>query len=404
MVARTRNHRPKVLILTHNYPRFIGDSSGVFIENVLMLLSERASFEVVAPHDSGIPETEMRNDIEIDRFRYGTDSNEILAYRGEMHLRAKSSPIRFLKFMRMYRKMAERKARNEQVDAMWAHWWIPGGWIGSRVKAGARKPLIITCHGTDVFLLGKFPWIKRSAARIFNSADRITVVSGFLKEGLIEHLRGKVPQLERKITVAPMPVRDDIFYPDDSVEPISGSIITASRLTRQKNLDKLLVAANRLRLEGIEFSVSIYGDGPEKENLMRKVSELSLEDYVTIGPVLSQDELARRYRLSEIAVLISEREGFGLTLLEAMLCGCAGVGARSGGITDIIREDGRDGILTDPSDEDSIYRVLQKLLTDRVYLSEMRKTCRESARRRFSDDVVAGKFKNLLDSILKADD
>lgn len=404
MVARTRNHRPKVLILTHNYPRFIGDSSGVFIENVLMLLSERASFEVVAPHDSGIPETEMRKDIEIDRFRYGTDSNEILAYRGEMHLRAKSSPIRFLKFMRMYRKMAERKASNEQVDAMWAHWWIPGGWIGSRVKAGARKPLIITCHGTDVFLLGKFPWIKRSAARIFNSADRITVVSGFLKEGLIEHLRGKVPQLERKITVAPMPVRDDIFYPDDSVEPISGSIITASRLTRQKNLDKLLVAANRLRLEGIEFSVSIYGDGPEKENLMRKVSELSLEDYVTIGPVLSQDELARRYRLSEIAVLISEREGFGLTLLEAMLCGCAGVGARSGGITDIIREDGRDGILTDPSDEDSIYRVLQKLLTDRVYLSEMRKTCRESARRRFSDDVVAGKFKNLLDSILKADD
>ncbi len=404
MVARTRNHRPKVLILTHNYPRFVGDSSGVFIENILMLLSDRARFEVVAPHDSGIPESEMRNDIEIDRFRYGTDSNEILAYRGEMHVRAKSSPIRFLKFMRMYRKSATDRANREHVDAIWAHWWIPGGWVGSRVKAGSCKPLIITCHGTDVFLLGKFPWIKRSAARVFNSANRITVVSGFLKERLVEHLGGKVPDLENRIAVAPMPVRDDLFYPEDSVEPIAGSIITASRLTRQKNLDKLLTAASRLRHDGIGLSVSIHGDGPEKDNLLRQVSELNLGDCVTIGPVLSQDELARRYRLSEIAVLISEREGFGLTLLEAMLCGCAGVGARSGGITDIIQEDGRDGILTDPSDENSVYRALRKLLTDGAYLAEMRRKCCESARRRFSDDMIADKFVDVLDSTMRADD
>ena len=404
MVARTANHKSKVLVLTHNYPRFDGDSPGVFIENLLESLSGDFTFNVIAPHDSGLSETETNNGIEINRFRYGTDSSETLAYRGEMHILAKSAPLRFLKFMRSYKESALHAIESPEIDAIWAHWWIPGGWVGSKARRKTSKSLIITCHGTDVFLLGKFPWIHGVASRIFSTADRVTVVSNFLKERLLSNLVNRVDGLENKIVVAPMPVRDDIFNTDKSMQPVKGSIITASRLTRQKNLDKLLEALGRLNRDGIKFSLSIYGDGPEKAELTAMINMLHLGDSVRIESVLSQDELANRYRQSEIAVLVSEREGFGLTLLEAMLCGCAGVGARSGGITDIICDDGRDGILVEPGSVDAIYNALKKLLTDSEYLQKMRTSCSDCARSRFSGESISQRFRDVLDSAVKDHD
>lgn len=402
MVARTVNHRSKVLVLTHNYPRFDGDSSGVFIENLLKLLSDEFTFKVIAPHDSGIPESETKHGTEINRFRYGKDSAETLAYRGEMHVLAKATPLRFLKFIRSYRASAKRAAESAEIDAVWVHWWIPGGWVGSKVKA--NKPLIVTCHGTDVFLLGKFSWIRSTASRIFNSADKITVVSNFLKDRLLSHIGNSVENLENKIVVAPMPIRDGIFNADNAVQPLQRSIITASRLTEQKNLDKLVIAIERLKRDGISCRLSIYGDGPEKANLSALIRDCQVEDRVMIEPVLPQEELADKYRQSEIAVLISEREGFGLSLVEAMLCGCVGVGARSGGITDIIQEDGIDGVLVEPNNIDAIYNTLKRLLTDRESLQKLRALCLESAKRRFSSEFITRRFRDVLNSVVTSND
>jgi len=353
-------------------------------------------FTVVAPHDKGLPEVEEVDGIQVRRFRYASDENETLAYRGEMNAQIKSRPFAVYKFLQSYKRAAMREAGTRQYDAIWAHWWLPGGWAGEKAAKSQNIPLIVTCHGTDVFLLNKFFWLKTLARKVFGAATRSTVVSSFLKQQLVDSLKERVHMIDSKITVAPMPVNESVFYHDPKVEPVRGSIISASRLTRQKHLDKLIKAAARLRDDGIEFRIDVYGDGPEREALTELVRRLGLDSIIELHGAIPQSELADHYRKSEIAVLVSEREGFGLMLLEAMLCGCVGIGAASGGITDIVAESGKDGMIVPVGDVDSLYGSLKNLLTNRELLDKMRVSCREAAKEQFSARELNRTFEDIL--------
>ncbi|MBU1320654.1 MAG: glycosyltransferase [candidate division Zixibacteria bacterium] len=393
-----RTERKSVLVLTHNFPRFSGDVSGVFLRHLLLSLTDSFDFTVVAPHDKGLPDIEEMDGITVRRFRYASDDRENIAYRGEMHTRVKSNPIGVLRFLRSYSKAARGDVAGSPFDAIWAHWWIPGGWAGLKSKGVLDVPLVVTCHGTDIFLLNKFSWLKPLAKKIFSAADRITVVSNFLKNQLVGIMESSVDGVEQKISVAPMPVDDEVFFFDPELQAVHGSILSASRLTAQKHLDKLIRAGARLRDDGIEFDMAVYGDGPERQKLLQLIQDLDLSDHVRIHNPVPQAELAGIYRKSEIAALVSEHEGFGLMLQEAMLCGCAGVGADSGGITDMIAEDGRDGILVQPRDADALYSALKSLLTDRERLSKLRESGRRSAEKRFSGAELTEIFRTILNA------
>lgn len=388
--------RKSALVLTHNYPRYEGDVPGVFLKHLFTTLRPTVDFTVLAPHDSGLKESETVDGIKLQRFRYASDDDETLAYRGEMHSQIASRPLAVLNFLKSYKRSAIDLATAGSYDFVWAHWWLPGGWIGAKVKSRSDTPLMVTCHGTDVFLLNKFRWLRRTAARVFRAADRITVVSGFLKAQMVESLRNRVCDIENKIIVASMPIDAEVFHHDETVQPLPGSIICASRLTAQKNIDKLIQAAALLRDDSIPFGVEIYGSGPERDNLNRMIASLDLDNAVQIHEPIPQSLLAEKYRKSEIAVLVSEREGFGLMLAEAMLCGCAAIGANSGGITDIVTADGEDGLLVNPGDIDSLYKTLKNLLTDRQLLAEIRSKCRKSAWNRFSTEVISGVFSQAI--------
>jgi len=397
-VTGHKAERKSVLVLTHNFPRYSGDVSGVFLRHLLLSLKDSIDFTVIAPHDKGLPDIEDVDGITVRRFRYASDDRENIAYRGEMHARVKSNPIGVLRFLRSYSKAAWGDVADSPFDAIWAHWWIPGGWVGLKAKSVLDVPLVVTCHGTDIFLLNKFWWLKPLARKIFSAAERITVVSNFLKNQLVGIMESSVDGIEQKICVAPMPVNDEVFFFDPEVQAVPGSILSASRLTAQKHLDKLIEAGARLRDDGIEFGIAVYGDGPEREKLLQLVRDRGLSDRVRIHNPVPQAELAGIYRKSEIAVLVSEHEGFGLMLQEAMLCGCAGVGAESGGITDIITQDGKDGVLVQPRDVDSLYSALKSLLTDRERLLKLRESCRRSAEKRFAGAELTGTFKTILNA------
>ncbi len=369
---------------------------GVFLYNLLNGLRDHARFIVLAPHDAGLKDKDEVGGIEVRRFRYGPDYKEILAYRGEMQSHVRSAPLSVLRFFLSFKSEAIRLAESGEFDLIWAHWWIPGGWVGAKAVAKSGCPMVITCHGTDIHMLNAYPLLRRAGSRVFAAAERITVVSSFLKDSLVAAIGGKVSNLSDRISVAPMPIDTELFSFDEIVIPEGGSIITASRLTKQKNLDVLIHAAKRLMSDDVSFTLDIYGDGPERENLEALIDSLELGSLVRIHSPIPQRDLADRYRKSEIAALVSEREGLGLMLPEAMLCGCAAVGSRSGGITDIITDDGTDGQLVEPGDVESLYRVLKSLLTDRERLSNLRRSCLSTAQQRYSTDSTVEAFRQIL--------
>jgi glycosyltransferase involved in cell wall biosynthesis len=268
-----------------------------------------------------------------------------------------------------------------------AHWWIPGGWVARSIVKDQR--LIVTSHGTDVRLLDKKAWMRPLAAHVFRRASVITTVSGWMASSLGE----RFPAVHDKIEVAPMPPEDSVFggAVRESVNQIP-VILCVTRYTVQKRNHVLLRALERLRSSGLDFRCRLIGDGgSERERAAATIDELGLRQQVEMIPSMSQTQLAEEYRRADVTVLPAVGEGFGLTLVEAQLSGCAVVGARSGGITDIITQ-GESGLLVNPDDADDLAGELHRILSDPTLRIHLARGGQRSAQSKFSSRAIVDRF------------
>ncbi len=387
-------HRPRILVLTHNFPRFENDISGIGFQPLYRALSKYLDLHFVVPHDAGLKDFEQVGNLHVHRFRYASDADETLAYRGEMHQRVLRQPLLAASFFQAYKDKGLELVDKVFPKAIWAHWWLPGGLVGRAIARRTDLPFVITCHGTDIHLLKKYSWIKPLARYVFKYARSINVVSSYLEQTLLSQIDDST--VNGKTFVAPLISDSKNTFYDPRVRRRDGSIISASRFTKQKHLDTLIKAIKNVVDSGTPCTLTLYGDGPEEAALRALVSDLNLNDVVKFHPPVTQDVLGQRYRESDIVALVSEREGYGMTLVEAMMCGCAAIGANSGGITDIITRNGEDGLLVEPGDVDSLTEALKKFLTNDEYRQSIAAKGRVSVAARFSEKELT----NLLVSRL----
>lgn len=387
----------KVLFVTHNYIRSEGDFPGVFLHLLARKLRESGiDTHVVAPHDADIPEYEEIHSIRIYRFRYGDDDTETLAYRGDMHGQLLRNPFkifRLIKFLKSAYRLASSIVDKEDISVVSIHWLLPNGVVGWFLKRRYKERirLLLSSHGTDVRLLTGFPLVYSFFKWIIRKADGWTVVSRYLKN-LIEKRDSRAAA---KIKIIPLPNDETIFYPDDSIPEDRNLIIAASRLTVQKRLGYLLEAIRIVSEQIPDIKLEIYGTGPEKIKLERQIDLLGLTESVKIHDPIAQEELRKAYNRAAIVVLNSIDEGFGLVLIEAMLCCTAVIGTNSGGITDIIDNE-KSGILVPPDDAEKLAGEIKKLLEDHSLRKRLADAGYQKALRQFSSESAAKQYADLF--------
>jgi glycosyltransferase involved in cell wall biosynthesis len=359
-------------------------------------INRRRLLTFLVPHDKGLPLSDTVDGMTVHRFRYGSDKSETLAYRGDMHKQVFARPITAIRFVRSYLREAQRLAAEISPPVIWAQWWIPGGVVGERVAQRTDAPLVVSCHGTDIALLSRKSFLRPLASRVFRKARGITVVSSYLKDQVLDSLQERVSDLEDRIHIVSLPANTACFYHDKNSQRRPGTIVAATRYTAQKRNDILIRSVSRLRSEGVECQVDLFGEGPEFSNLRKMVVDFGLEDCFRLNQSVTHEQLAQKYRTGTISLLVSEREGFGLTLVEAMLCGCAVIGARSGGITDIIRTDGEEGLLVPLDDVEALSQALKRLLSDDALRLRLAETGRKAVERRFSVKTIVDTYVDIL--------
>src|SRR5205807_1785609 len=170
-----------VACLTHAYPRWDGDVAGAFIERLVLALQARGhGVHVVAPADAGVGGEELRHQTPVTRVRYAPARWETLAYRGTM-VAAARSPAGLLWAASLVQRQARvlaRLWRDERLDVVHAHWWIPAGvsaWL-------AGRPYVVTLHGTDVALLERSRAARLVGQRVLHGAAAVTAVSSYLAD------------------------------------------------------------------------------------------------------------------------------------------------------------------------------------------------------------------------------
>jgi glycosyltransferase involved in cell wall biosynthesis len=391
----------RVLVVTHNYPRFAGDPAGAFVAR-LARATQLAGHptRVVTPHVPGSAVHEVDAGVTVTRFRYAPERLERVGYTGSLHRDALSKPMVALTlpaYFARFRGAARGAIREFRPDVVHAHWWVPSG----AVAATLGVPFLITSHGSDVRLLENAPPARSIARRVLARASAITTVSRFLADDL----RRLLPQLGTPVEVLSMPLDVPHFESGRSEEKASPPrILYAGNLVASKGVDVLIEAVARLRERGTDCELRVLGEGPERVALEELAKRRGIAGAVTFSPFVPQGAMPAEYGRSTVTVLPTRgnAEGLGLTLVEALLAGSAVVGTAAGGISEVVI-DGRTGLIARDGDAVHLAQQIGRLISDAELRARLVTCGAERARERHAAIAAAARFIDLYDRVRVGD-
>jgi N-acetyl-alpha-D-glucosaminyl L-malate synthase BshA len=400
----------KILILTSSYPTRDGTHEGGFIADLVRRLPERGVLPVVlAPHFPGGQFKEFRDGILIFRFPYFFPLRlERLAYGAGLLFNIRRDFFAFagiIPFCKAEFLWTQGLLFRERVDIIHTHWLIPQGLIGALIHRFIRIPHVATIHGSDLNLIKNNNFLTFLCRFIVKNSDAITVNSTYMKQQLLS----VDPDSVQKIQVIPMGVDLEKYQKVDisDVKQKFGTnhiILSVGRLIDWKGTIHLIDAMPMVLQHNPNTLLLIIGSGPEKEHLVQRTHELSLEEKVKFLGKVNDDDLVAYYHVADVFVLPSvnksgKTEGLGVVLLEAMASGCPVIGSNVGGIPDIIT-DCENGFVVPERDSIQLAERIVRLLLDTELRETFRKNGYNKIKESFSWDRISNQFASVYQQVL----
>lgn len=293
-------------------------------------------------------------------------------------------------------------AETENLDLLHVHYAIPHSISAilarESLKPKRRLPVITTLHGTDITLVGA----DRSYLPITRygivQSDGVTAISHYLKEATRE-----IFQFE-EITVIPNFVCQTDYqrHPVASLrqelaannEPLLVHVSNFRPVKRPVDCVEILA---RVLQKGIKTRLVMVGDGSERPNVEHRARCLGVHDAcVFVG---KQPKIVDYLSASDVLLLPSEQESFGLAALEAMACELPVIASRVGGIPEVV-DDGQTGFLSEVGDVEKMANDAARLLADTDYRRQMGRRARESAISRYRTDLVIPQYVEFYEKII----
>ena len=270
-----------------------------------------------------------------------------------------------------------------------AHELYPSGAAARMLTDGSGLPLVVTVHGSDLYTNVEVPSWREHLKRTVDGCARVVCVSRALATDLTRLL----PVDADRVVVVPDAYDGETFRPIARHRDPSGRtrLVTVGRLAPEKGQDVLLEALARLRARGMHAALTLVGSGPADARLHDLAERLRLGDSVRFAGTLTGDDLVAVLADSDLFVLPSLREGFGVALVEAMATGLPAVATRSGGPADIVRAP--DGILVQPGDPDALAAGIEEAAG--VLEAFDGRAVARGAAERFSASVVGARLVDL---------
>lgn len=291
--------------------------------------------------------------------------------------------------------------KNEQLDLMHVHYAIPHAVcaILGRDMAGSDIGIVTTLHGTDITVLGSDSSLKEAIKYGIEKSDVVTAVSNSLRDQTydminpnktIETIYNFVDEREYK-TMEPGSLKQDLGIAEgDKV------LVHVSNFRNVKRVPDIIETFHRVQKQ-VASKLLLVGDGPEMGRTVQHVKDLGLEQHVLF--LGKRDNLSELYNISDVKLLMSEKEAFGLVLLEAMACGVPCIGTKVGGIPEII-ESGKNGYLVELGDvEEAASRIIE-ILTDEKKHEMLKNGSLETVNQHFNSVNVLEQYEAVYERLL----
>ena len=291
---------------------------------------------------------------------------------------------------------------NEGLDILHVHYAIPHAYAAYMAKKilleehGKYVPVVTTLHGTDITLVGKNPSYKPAVTFSINKSDVVTSVSESLRQDTLDSF-----DIKKEIEVIPNFIDLDLYRADKNcrraqIAPNGEKIIThISNMRKVKRIPDIINVFAGIRAQ--EKSVLLMiGDGPEREKAEKQVRELGLTDCVKFFG--KTNEVRRLLCMSDLFLLTSESESFGLVALEAMAASVPVLSTNAGGIPEV-NIHGYTGYLSPVGDVTSMVGYGLELLQDPQKLMEFKSNATERAKA-FGIESIVPKYEEAYERAL----
>jgi len=402
--------RHVVVMVTTSYPRFPGDSVGTFMEPIATSVAARGhEVHIVAPWHPLVARGREERGVFFHFFKYApVAALNVFGYaagmRADVRLRGAAWMAAPLAMTAGWFK-AMRVAQKRRATIMHGHWVVPGAAIAA--AAAPRLPLVVSLHGSDLFVAERVAPARIVARRVFQRAGFVTACSADLARRAVA-LGAAADRLE----VLPYGVDTLRFRPDATARIASRAelgvdtnaplLFTAGRLVRKKGFEYLIDA---MRAIDPRVTLAIAGMGDLASELETRARTAGVASRVRFLGNVTQDAVGRWFAAADVAVIPSVRDdsgnvdGLPNTVLEALATGTPVVATPAGGIASVI-DTGVNGVIVPERDPAALAAAISDLLQDRAKASALGRAARAVVDERFGWGAAAARFEAAYDRAL----
>ena len=293
---------------------------------------------------------------------------------------------------------------NNNLDLLHVHYAIPhasAAYFARQIlkKSGRDIPYITTLHGTDITLVGRDQTYAPVVAFSINESDAITAVSHNLKEETIASF-----PIEKDIHVIHNFIDINRFYQSDKdhfkkmLAPNGERILAhVSNFRKVKRVEDVIHVFQKVR-EKMPCKLLMIGDGPERPNAEELSRSLEVcNDIRFLGKQEQMDEILS---ISDLFLLTSSYESFGLSALEAMSCGVPVISTNAGGLGEI-NVHGFTGYLSNVGDVEDMAKHAISILENETVLNQFKNQAKEHAIK-FEKQFIIPQYEQLYNEVVQS--
>ena len=405
-------NRHVVVMVTSSYPRFPGDSVGTFMEPIAKSVAARGhDVHIVAPWHPLIRRPAREDGVTFHFYKYApSPSLNVFGYaaalRADVSLRGAAyiaAPLALAAGWRTARAVARRHA----ATVMHGHWVVPGGPVAA--AAAPALPLVVSLHGSDVYVAETVAPARFVAKRVFARAGAITACSADLGRRAVA-----LGADQSRVEVVPYGVDADRFRPDPlgrakrrasfGISAHATVVFSAGRLVKKKGFEYLIDAAAAIP-PNANVETIIAGAGDLDSELRERASTRGVAERVRFIGNLSQTDVAAWLAAADVIAIPSVRDDSGNVdglpniVLEALASGTPLIATPAGGIGSVVEND-RTGLLVGERDADALAQAIMTLASNPEHRVRLGNAGRAAVVARFGWEFAAGRFEAAYDRAL----
>jgi N-acetyl-alpha-D-glucosaminyl L-malate synthase BshA len=291
----------------------------------------------------------------------------------------------------------------EKLDILHVHYAIPHAISAYFAKQILRKnnsdiKIITTLHGTDITLVGLEPSFLPLVKFSIEESDGVTAVSRFLKEKTLTNY-----DICKDIRVIHNFIDSELFKPGSNdtlrnhIAPNGEKILVhTSNFRVVKRVSDAIRVVKEVK-EEIPVKLLLIGDGPDRSECERLTRELGLTKDVTF--LGKQDGLPELLNATDLFLMPSQSESFGLSALEAMSCGIPVISSSVGGLPELIRHN-ETGYIAEIGDVSRMAKYTVDLLTNERKYKVFSDNSRKRADKKFNKDIIVPQYVNYYNELI----